>query len=150
MTRSFALQGLLDIATSEADAAAVSLGNLNRQVLLQEQKLALLIQYRTDYQERLRRAIATGLDAVGLRNFNDFIGRLEQAIAQQRTAIGDARGRAERGRLHWQEKQRKSKAFDTLSQRAGAALVRIENSREQKSQDDFASHAMRRKSCAQR
>ena len=149
MAQTFALQGLLDIATAEADSAAASLGNLNRQVQLQEQQLTLLLQYRTDYQERLRRVIANGLDSAGLRNFNDFMGHLEQAIRQQRAAVNDARGRAEHGRQHWQAKQRKAKAFDTLAQRAGAALVRVEISREQKLQDDFSSRAMRQKSYAQ-
>jgi flagellar FliJ protein len=150
MTRPFALQGLLDMAISEADSAAANLGNLNRQFQSQEQKLALLLQYRADYQKRLRLAIANGLDSAGLRNFNDFIGRLEQAIAQQRAAVEAARARAEHGRLHWQDKRRRSNAFESLSQRAGAALMRIESSREQKSQDDFASRAVRQKSCVQR
>ena len=150
MTRPFALQGLLDIALSEENTAATSLGQMNRQVQLQEQKLALLLQYREDYQQRLRRAIGNGLDGAGLKNFNDFIARLEHAIAQQLAALNDARARAANSGLHWQDKRRRSKAFDTLSQRASAAVMRIENSREQKSQDDFANRATRQKSCAQR
>ena len=150
MGRRFALQALLDVATSEADSAAASLGDLNRQLQLQEQQLTLLLQYRADYQQRLRRAVASGLDGAGLRNFNDFMERLEQAIRQQHAAVDAARERAGQGRDHWQTKQRKSKAFDALSQRVTATAMRSEISREQKSQDDFASRAARHKSLANR
>ena len=141
MAQTFALKNLLDIAASEADSAAARLGELNRQVQLQEQKLKLLLQYRTDYQERLRRAIANGLDSAGLQNFNDFMNRLEQALLQQQAALNEARGRAAQGLQQWQTKARRSKAFDTLSQRAAATLIRNENTREQKAQDDFASRS---------
>lgn len=150
MTPTFNLQGLLEIAISETDSAAASLGKLNRQLQMQEQQFTLLLQYRADYQERLRRAIVNGVDSVALRNFNEFIARLEQAIAQQHVAVDQARRRAEHGCLQWQDKRRISNAFDTLSQRAAAAVMRTENSREQKAQDAFASRTARQKSLAER
>lgn len=146
MAQPFALQRLLDIAASETEKAAANLGSLNRQLQLQEHKLKLLLQYRDDYQERLRRAAANGLNSAGLRNFNDFIARLEQAIQQQSAAIDAAREHAEHGRGQWQTKRLKAKAFDTLSVRFTTTLTRIESSREQKSQDDFASRTARYKS----
>jgi len=138
MAAVFNLQRLLEITSSETELAASSLGDLNRQLKSQEHKLSLLLQYRADYQQRLCGAIANGLNSAGLRNFNDFMARLEQAIRQQQTAVDDARGRAEHGRRHWQEKQRKSKAFDMLSKRFTATLMRGEMRVEQKLQDDFA------------
>jgi flagellar protein FliJ len=150
MTRHFALQNLLEVAVSEEESAAANLGERTRALQTQEQTLAMLLQYRADYQERLRRAAADGLDAAGLRNFNEFIGRLEQAIAQQRATLADARGHAEQSRARWQDKRRRSKAYDTLSQRAGAVQLRVDNLREQKQQDDFASRAARTKPSALR
>ena len=150
MAQPFALQRLLDIATSETETAAANLGGLNRQLQLQEQKLTLLLQYRDDYQARLRRAAANGLNSAGLRNFNDFIARLEQAIQQQRAATDAARGDAEQGRGQWQTKRLKSKAFDTLSLRLSTTSTRIEMGREQKLQDDFASRSGRFKAFEQR
>ena len=146
MTQPFALQRLLDIAASETEKAAANLGSLNRQLQLQEQKLKLLLQYRDDYQERLRRAAANGLDSAGLQNFNHFIARLEQAIEQQRGDTDAARRHAEQSRCQWQTQRLKSKAFDTLSLRFTATATRIETCREQKSQDDFASRGAGRKS----
>ena len=146
MGQKFTLHRLLEIATTQAATAAANLGQLNRQLQQHEEKLLLLFKYRDEYQERLRRAAAAGLDGAGMRNFHDFLNRLEQAILQQHALVVDARTHVENGRGDWQVKQIKSKAFDTLSQRFHVAARRSEATREQKTQDDFASRASRGKS----
>ncbi len=146
MAQLFALQRLLEIAEEQAGKAAASLGGLNRTLQLHEEKLRLLFNYRDEYQEKLRRAVTSGLDSAGLRNFHDFLERLEQAILQQHAQVVNARTLTASGRAEWQLKQRKSKAFETLSQRSAMSARRNEWSREQKLQDDFASRASRSKS----
>ena len=146
MAQKFALHRLLEIASAQAETAAANLGELNRQLQQHEEKLLLLFKYRDEYQERLRRATTAGLDGAGLRNFHAFLDRLEQAILQQRALVVDARTHVQNGLGDWQVKQRKSKAFDTLSLRFYAATQRGESAREQKVQDDFASRASREKS----
>ena len=146
MAQEFALHRLLEIAATQADTAAATLGDLNRQLQLHEEKLLLLFNYRDEYQERLRRATKAGLDGAGLRNFHDFLDRLEQAILQQHALVVGARTQAQSGLGDWQVKQRKSKAFGTLSQRFDVVARRGEATREQKVQDDFASRASRMKS----
>lgn len=142
------LQGLLDIAESEVESAAVSLGKLAHQLQQQEEKLTLLVQYRSDYQSRLSGAAGNGLDSRNFRNFSEFMKQLEQAIRQQQAVVFDARKRVAAGRQHWQEKQKKSKAYGTLAQRASTHAMRVENGREQKLQDDFASRTSKRKTLA--
>lgn len=149
-TRPFALQALLKVALAEVDSAAASLGELNRQLQQQEQQLTLLLHYRADYQQRLRSATASGLDCAGLRNFSEFMDRLELAIRQQHALIEEARTRAGQGRDHWQAKRRKSKSFDTLSQRATASAMHEASCREQKAQDDLASRTARQRALAER
>jgi flagellar FliJ protein len=148
MNRGFVLQGLLDIAESEVESAAANLGKLAQQLRQQEQKLALLGQYRSDYQSRLSGAASSGLDGRNFRNFSEFMKQLEQAIHQQQAVVLDARRRLAAGRQHWQEKQKKSKAYGTLAQRAATAAMRIENGREQKMQDDFGSRTSKNKTLA--
>jgi flagellar FliJ protein len=143
MAQKFALNRLLEIAETTAEKAAASLGALNRQLQQHEEKLLLLFKYRDEYQERLRQAAGTGLDGAGLRNFHEFLERLEQAILQQHAQVVDARTRMECGRNDWQLKQRKSKAFGTLSERFDTATRRDQATREQKLQDDFASRTNR-------
>ena len=146
MAQEFALHRLLEIASTQAETAAANLGELNRILRQHEEKLLLLFKYRDEYQERLRRATAAGLDGAGLRNFHQFLDRLEQAILQQHALVVGARTQVENGLGDWQVKQKKSKAFDTLSQRFHVARRRGEAVREQKTQDDFASRANRSKS----
>jgi flagellar FliJ protein len=141
MAKNFALQTLLEIAGNQSEKAAASLGALRRHLQEHEDKLRLLLDYRDEYQQRLRRAGERGLDAAGLRNFYDFIERLEQAIGQQQTAVIDARERVQGGQTDWQLKERKFKAFDALAQRGNVAAQRRESYLEQKLQDDFASRA---------
>src|SRR5262245_61775608 len=150
MSQAFPLQPLLELAEHQTDDAAASLALLNRAVQQQEQKLALLMNYRSEYQQRLRERTAAGVDGAGLRNFHEFLGRLEQAIVQQGAALAEARLRAENGRQEWQSRRRKFQAFDKLSQRFAAGMQRREVVREQKLQDDFASRAARSKSKPQR
>mgnify|MGYP000163564554 CR=1 FL=1 len=145
MNRGFVLQGLLEIADSETGSAAVSLGKLVHQLQQQEEKLALLVQYRSDYQSRLSGATDSGLDSRNFRNFSAFMKQLEQAIHQQQAVVFEARRCVAAGRQRWQEKQKKSKAYGTLAQRASTAAVRAENGREQKLQDDFASRTSKNK-----
>jgi flagellar protein FliJ len=146
MSQKFALKRLLEIAETRTDSAAATLGALNRQLQLHEEKLLLLFKYRDDYQERLRRAVADGLDGAGLRNFHEFMQKLEQAIMQQHALVVDARTHVESGRHEWQSKRRESKAFDTLSERFKSTARKGEAKREQKVQDDFAHRARHGKS----
>ena len=143
MTATFNLQRLLELAEQQSDVAAARLGTLNRELVRAQEKLALLIGYRTEYQQRLRASIAHGVDGAALRNFHDFLERLEQAIAQQQQAVTDSRARTVGGRQEWQNKKRKYMAFDTLSQRSQTALRRRDASREQKVFDEFASRPRR-------
>ena len=150
MAQKFTLQRVHEVATTQAETAAANLGELNRQLQGHEEKLLLLFKYRDEYQERLRRATTAGLDGAGLRNFHDFLERLEQAILQQHALVVDARTRVQSGLGDWQVKQRKSNAFDTLSQRFHVATQRGEAAREQKVQDDFASRGSRGKAQSRR
>ena len=150
MAQEFALNRLLEIASTQADTAAAALGDLNRTLRQHEEKLLLLHKYRDDYQQRLRVATTSGLDGAGLRNFHQFLDRLEQAIHQQNALVVEARTRAERGLGEWRLKQRKSKAYDTLSQRFHTVRRRGEAVREQKTQDDFAARASRSNSDSRR
>ena len=139
MAQTFALQPLLELAQAEGDAAKTTLATLNREIKLQDQKLVLLLNYREEYQERLRQRVTTGLDGGGLRNFNDFLDRLEQAVTKQQAVVVHAQARADAALKEWQIIQRKFKAFDKLSQRFDSSLRCREAKRDQKVQDDNAS-----------
>src|SRR6202008_1687494 len=109
----------------------------------QEAKLALLLQYRDEYQERLRRAKQRGLDGLALRNFHDFLDRLGDALIEPRATVMHAKKSVERGRDEWRTLDQRSRAYDTLSQRFDSAARRRAATAEQKQQDAHAARVVR-------
>jgi flagellar FliJ protein len=146
MAQKFALARIQEITDHETDAAAASLGGLNRELNEQESRLMLLFKYRTEYHERLQRAAASGLDGAAMRNYHEFLQRLERAIMQQHALVVEARTRVEHGKLEWQNRRRKSMAFDSLSRRFELKTLRDEANREQKAQDELAQRGAHRHS----
>src|SRR5487761_1965276 len=121
MTKPFPLQTLLDLAQEGSDAAAAQLGVVNGHDRDMQERLQLLLEYRSEYTARLARIAQTGMHSVGWRNFRDFIDNIDAAIVQQRELVAAARREVETGQLHWHAQQRRVKSFDTLSQRHRSA-----------------------------
>ena len=138
MTTTFALNKVQEVADIRTDTAAANLGALMQSLQRQEAKLALLLQYREEYQERLRRAKQRGLDGLALRNFHDFLDRLEHALTEQRATVAHAQRCVERGRDEWRTLDQRSRAYDTLSQRFDKDARRRAETAEQKQQDVHA------------
>ena len=138
MPNEFPLKTLQELADMRTDTAVANLGALMQSLQRQEAKLALLNQYRAEYQERLLAAKQRGLDGMALRNFHDFLERLERAVAEQQNAVAAAQRSVERGREEWRTLDQRSRAYDTLSQRFDSAAQRRAAAAEQKSQDDHA------------
>jgi len=138
MARPFPLQTLLELAQEHSDAAAAHLGVVNGHERVMDQRLQLLLEYRSEYTERLARATQTGMHSIGLRNFREFIDKIDAAVDAQRALVAKARSEVVTGRQQWHAQQRKLKSFDTLFQRHHSAERKIEARQEQKEQDDFA------------
>ena len=138
MTTTFTLKRVQEVADIRTDTAAANLGTLMQHLQRQEAKLALLLQYREEYQERLRRAKQRGLDGLALRNFHDFLDRLEHALIEQRATVAHAQKSVERGRDEWRTLDQRSRAYDTLSQRFDTTARRQAETAEQKQQDAHA------------
>ncbi len=133
-----ALETLIELATTQTDEAAKRLGRAIRACEDTEQKLALLLQYREDYEARFKAGLANGISAAGYRNFQLFLDKLDTAIAGQQRIVQDAKQRIVDERGTWQSCERKRMSFDALATRAQAAEQRKENKRDQKLMDEFA------------
>ena len=148
MPNEFPLKTLQEVADMRTDTAVANLGTLMQNLQRQEAKLALLEQYRAEYQERLLQAKRRGLDGLALRNFHDFLERLERALAEQQSTVAHAKRGVERGREEWRTLDQRSRAYDTLSQRFDSAAQRRAATAEQKQQDDHAARlAGKRQRC---
>lgn len=133
-----ALDTLIELATNQTDEAAKRLGKAIRACEDTEQKLAMLLQYRDDYEARFKAGLVNGISAAGYRNFQVFLDKLDTAIAGQQQIVNDAKQRIANERGAWQSCERKRMSYDTLATRAEQAEQRKENKRDQKLMDEYA------------
>lgn len=133
-----ALETLIELATKESDEAAKRLGHAIRSCQDTEQKLALLLQYREEYEARFRAGMMAGISASGYRNYQVFLDKLDTAIAGQQQIVMDAKRRITTERGSFQASEKKRVSFDTLATRAQQAEFKKENKRDQKLMDEFA------------
>lgn len=138
MATNSALETLIELTTNQTDEAAKRLGLAVRACEDTEQKLALLLQYREDYEARFKAGLAAGISATGYRNFQLFLEKLDTAIAGQQQIVLDAKQRIVDERGAWQSSERKRMSYDTLATRVEQAEQHKENKREQKLMDEFA------------
>jgi flagellar FliJ protein len=136
-----ALDTLIELAMRETDEAAKRLGLAIRATEDTEKKLELLIQYRNEYAARFQANMATGLTAMGYRNFQLFMDKLDDAITGQQQIVMQSKRREEDERTAWQQSERKRMSYDTLASRAHKEEQRKESKREQKNTDEQATRS---------
>jgi flagellar FliJ protein len=141
MTKPFHLQPLRDLSNLRLDDAARQLGKLIAGEQEASQRLALLTQYRDEYQNRFLAAAGKGLGPDAWRNYQHFLGRLDAAIEQARLIVASSKQRTALGQKNWLDQRGKLKAFDTLAQRHEARVLHAELRQEQKQADE---HSARR------
>src|SRR6185437_9474148 len=132
---------LIELASAETDEAAKRLGNAIRATDRAEKKLELLQKYRDEYSSRFEAKMAQGVSPMGYRNFQAFIAKLDEAIAGQQQVVQDAEQGVTRERGAWQQSERKRMSYDTLATRQQQQEAKLENRRDQKQNDEFATRA---------
>jgi flagellar FliJ protein len=137
------LETLIDLAQRESDDRAKRLGAALKAVEDAEQKLQMLHGYRDDYANRLNAAQMTGITPFAYQNFVAFLGKLENAVNGQAEVIKHAQHKADKEKLAWQESERKRLSYRTLTERAAAEALALENKRDQKMMDDHAARTAR-------
>jgi len=139
-----ALDTLIDLAQRESDRRAKKLGAALKAVEDGEQKLQMLNGYRDDYARKLEAAQQAGITPFAYQNFVAFLAKLETAVNGQKEVIKHAEFKAEMERKAWQESERKRLSYRTLTERAAAQALALDNKRDQKMMDDFAARSARR------
>jgi flagellar FliJ protein len=138
MPQPFSLQPLLDLMQTRTDEATRTLGKLIAAEQSQRSRLQMLEQYREEYAQRLREAVAQGITRLVMLNYQDFLARIDEAIEQQRIAVQDSERNTKVGQEKWQAQNKQLKAIDTLSQRHDARERYREGKLDQKLQDEFS------------
>jgi len=142
MTPPSALETLIELATKLTDEATRRFGQAVRASEAEEQKLALLKQYREDYAARFQAHRSTGLSATGYRNFQVFLDQLDAAITGQEQVVAHAQCRTEDERSAWQDCERKRISYDTLAARAEKSEQQRSARRDQKQTDEQAARRL--------
>lgn len=136
-----ALETLIDLAHKETDEAAKRLAAALRSGDEAGEKLALLTQYRNDYNVRCHTELANGLSTTQFHNYQVFMQKLDHAIAGQQKVVDAAQRQIAAARAAWQACEQKKMSFVTLAGRAKKEETRRELWRDQKQNDE---HAARR------
>ncbi len=139
MVKPFSLQTVLELMQVRADEATQRLARLIANERDAKNKLEMLQQYRNEYATRFQEAGKNGLTPLQWKNYQEFLNHLDAAIEAQQKAVKLQMLNTAAGQSQWQQQQRKLKAFDTLSDRHFANEEALENRREQKIQDEYAS-----------
>jgi flagellar FliJ protein len=138
MANRSALDTLIELATKETEEAAKRLGLAVKAAADTESKLTLLQDYRAEYASRFQASMATGLSAMGYRNFQLFMDKPDTAVASQQNVVNEARKRVEERRAAWQAGERKRMSYGTLVNRAQQEERKRDDKRDQKAMDEHA------------
>lgn len=144
MSHKSPLQTLQDLAHTRVDEATRRLGELISSEHACEVKLEMLLQYRSEYNQRFAASAANGLDLHSLRNFSAFLAKLDEIIRAQQTIVDNSRQATAQGQKKWASEHSRAKAFDTLTHRQHLQEMHRQNKQEQRISDEHAIKNYRR------
>jgi flagellar FliJ protein len=143
MTQRFPLQTLLDLSLLRLDEASRQLGLLIAGEQEATKRVAMLIEYRDEYQRRFLDAAREGIGKDQWRNYQAFLDKLESAIDQAGRIVEASRVQTVAGQRAWIDKRGQVKTYDTLSERHDARERYADQKKEQKVQDEHAARGHR-------
>lgn len=144
MSNNNALATLLSLAEDASEEAAKVLAQVRQTQTQMSQQLDMLENYQTEYRQKLNQTLHSGIDADKWQNYQQFLVTLELTIEQQQQLVLWEQ-RVNDANCHWQEKQQRVNAFDTLIQRAEHTKNQRLNRLEQKQMDEYAQRASLRR-----
>ncbi|EPL3990984.1 flagellar export protein FliJ [Providencia stuartii] len=145
MSKNNALDTLLSLAVVASEEAAKVLAQVRQTQVQMTQQLNMLENYQAEYRQKLNQTLHSGIDADKWQNYQQFLVTLELTIEQQQQQLSLWEQRVSEANRHWQEKQQRVNAFDTLIQRAEQTKNQRLNRLEQKQMDEYAQRAMLRR-----
>lgn len=139
------LKMLEEIAAKEVELATEALAKAMKAVDEAQGKYDMLLEYRKSYQDNLAANLTKGMTAEAYQNFQNFFKKLDHAIAGQTDVVLIAQQQVKVHRTLWQESQRKKLSYDVLILRSDKRIAKVEQKRDQKLMDEFATRMTRTK-----
>jgi flagellar FliJ protein len=125
------------LGSTERDRAR-DMGAAQRSLGAAESRLQELQKYHADYVQGFERSARAGGNALALRDFQQFLGRLEDAIRQQQQIVAQARQSVAGSTSQWQTAAQRVKAVDSVVGKWQGEERRHETRLEQKEFDERA------------
>ncbi|WP_299595870.1 flagellar export protein FliJ [uncultured Microbulbifer sp.] len=136
---------LIDQSRKARDTAGRALAEERNAHEQTNAQLEMLQRYRGEYCERLQQAMAGGISASTLADYNRFIRSLDDAIAQARNLLSQQREKVDSSSEHWRHHQRKLTSFSALETRRTQLEQRQEDRRERRLADETTQNLLARR-----
>lgn len=146
MKSSGKLDPVIRVARENEQTAARVLARSQAELVEAEQRLGELSAYRDEYVQGLEHKTQMGLNALQVRDYRAFLGRLDAAIEQQQGVLAAQRQSVEHNRSAWLREKQRLGALDKLVLRKTRQAQRDEDRREQLDNNEQALTRWRRTS----
>lgn len=136
--RSERLDVVQQVAARAEQERAQRVGEAERHLAEMQEKLKALEKYRAEYESGFATRAGTGVDVIGMRDFQTFMAKLAEALGQQRELVALARGALDAQRSHWREAAQRAHVVDTLAERWQGEETRAALRRDQQESDELS------------
>ena len=136
----YRMQSILDITNQMENQAKMELGQAQRRLLDEEERLQLLRDRKEVYLEEGRRARLNALSVQELKDNEYAVARMEEFIEAQIRNVKRAENEVEAARLKLQEIMQERKSHERLREKAFEQFVAEENAKESKEVDELTSY----------
>ena len=137
----YRMQSILNIKNQMETQAKVELGQAQRRLMEEEERLEQLFIRKKYYLEEGRRLRMDSLKVQNLRDNEYAIARMEEYIEDQKDNVRKAQEAVEEARLKLEEIMKERKMQEKLREKAFDRFIHEENSKESKEIDELTSYA---------
>lgn len=137
MTAISPLDTLIDLARRARDSAGQKLAGARQTELQLRQQLQQLEEYRLDYVLKLQAALKSGTSLATVNDYRRFISSLDDALAHAQKELTNRQQLVSERQQALQSEQRRLKSYDTLVSRREKEVVRQEERRELRQNDEI-------------
>jgi flagellar protein FliJ len=132
------LQFLEKLEADKAEAHAIQLAKARQAVASAESQLEQLRRYEGNYNDQLTVKLENAITIDALRGHHKFMNNIAQAIRAQELEVARRRANADAIHRVWQEVERRRQAFRLMAEKAEREERRLDERRQQKVSDEFA------------
>lgn len=133
-----ALEFLLEQSKEHEEQAVMSLSSARQELNQYYTQLKQIEQYRLDYCNQLVERGQQGLSASQYWHLNQFLTQLDSTLAKQKGAEQQFIEQVTQCEEHWLDMRKQRRSYEWLIEKKRSEKERLEQKKEQKSMDEFA------------